>query len=212
MATAAQLARASGARLFRMSAVSGLITGVAQDGVVFAHLNPSSTVVQHLVEVQLKYRTVAGFTSAQEMALAASWVTAFGSPAANYTSGTDLSDPASNPAYVHLNQPLGSSVSFTDERTKSVLASGNVRIADTGALSHAGSPTIKSQPFAWDNFSELAAGASIHKGFFDFKWQPSNDAEGKLGENAGFVVRPPVAMGAGGTGRFHISYVWYEIP
>jgi len=210
MATPAQLARASGARIFRMSAVSGLITTVTSNGVVFAHRNPSASVVQHLVELVVKYRTVAGFTSAQEMALAASWATAFGATPANYTGGTDLSDPASNPAYVNLGVPLGSSYSYTDERTRSVLASGNVRIADTAALSHAGTPTINSQPFAWDNFSELAAAGTVNKGFFDFKWQPSNDAEGAMGENAGFVIRPPITMGAGGTGRFQVSYVWYE--
>lgn len=210
MSTAAQLARASGGRIFRLSAKSGLITGVTSDAVVFAHRNPSSSVVQELVEINLKYRTVAGFTAAQEMSLEGRWVTAFGSPAANYTGGTDLSNPASNPAFVNLNVPLGANYSYNDPRTKSVLASGNVRIADTGALSHGGSPTIKSQPFAWDNFSELASAATVHKGFFDWHWRPSNENEGKLAENAGFVVRAPIAMGSGGTGRFQIDYVWIE--
>lgn len=215
MATAAQLARASGGRIFRMSAVSGLITGIAQDGVVFAHRNPSSSVLQELVEINVKYRTVAGFTAAQEMALEGRWVTAFDTASpANFSGGTDLSDPASSPAYIHLNLPIQNNAtfttSFTDERTKSVLVSGNVRIATTAALTHGGTPVVKSQPFEWDNFSELAAAATVNKGFFDWRWRPSNQAEGKIGENAGFVLRTPVAMGAGGTGRFKIDYVWVE--
>lgn len=211
MATPAQLARAGGGRIFRMSAKSGLITTISADAVVFAHRNPSSSVLQELVEINLKYRTVSGFTAAQEMALEGRWATTFDAASpANYSGGTDLSDPASNPAYVNLNVPIGSTYSYTDERTKSVLASGNVRIATTSALTHAGTPVIKSQPFEWDNFSELAAGATVNKGFFDWRWRPSNQNEGKLGENAGFVIRPPITMGAGGTGRFKIDYVWIE--
>jgi hypothetical protein len=85
-----------------------------------------------------------------------------------------------------------------------------VRIATTAALTHAGTPVVKSQPFAWDNFSELAASATLNKGFFDWRWRPFNEAEGKISSNAGFVIRSPIAMGAGGTARFQIDYVWIE--
>jgi hypothetical protein len=211
MATAAQLARASGARLFRMSAVSGLVTGVSADGVILAHRNPSAEVNQTPIEIRVKARTVAGFTAAQELAVAGHWVTAFDAASpANYAGGTDLSNPASNPAYVNLSVPLDTNYSYTDERTKSVLVTGNVRIATTAALTHAGTPVIKSQPFAWDSFSELAAAATVNKGFADFVWRPSNGSEISLGSNAGFIIKLPVGLGAGGTVRYAVEYVWAE--
>ena len=211
MATAAQLARASGGRIFRMSAVSGLVAGVSADGVIFAHRNPSADVPQQLLELRVKGRTVSGFTTAQENAAAAHWVTAFDAASpANYSGGTDLSDPASNPAYINLSVPLDSNYSYTDQRTKSNLVSGNVRIAATSALTHGGTPVIKSQPFAWDNFAELAAGATVNKGFFDILWRPSNGAENMMGSNGGFIIKLPVALGAGGTVRYDVEYIWVE--
>ncbi len=213
MATQLEIARASGARIYRLHATSGLITGVSADGVIAAWRNPSADVPQHLLAIVCRARTVSGFTAAQQLALSAHWVTAFGSPAANYTGGTDLSDPAT-PAYNLLNQPLTASLDpYTAERTKSVLASGNVRIATTSALSHAGSPTIRTQPFARDSFSELATGASIHKGFCDaFFPVRDDDPPQMLGQNAGFIVKLPVALGAGGTVEFDLDVLWYERP
>src|SRR5690348_3260205 len=98
MSTPAQLVRSGGGKLFRLTATSGLITGVSANGVLFAWRNPSSEKTQHFIDVRARARTVSGFTGAQEVAIAAHWVSSFA--AANYSGGTDLSDPASNPAYV----------------------------------------------------------------------------------------------------------------
>lgn len=200
----------SGANIFRLAATSGLITGTSAGDVVFAWRNPSTTKMQRLLYLALKWRTVAGFTAAQEMALAVHVVTSFG--AANYTGGTDLSDPASSPAYLNTGLVLDSTYSYTTPKTKSVLLTGNVRIASTGALSQGAAPTVQSQPFAWDAFSELAAAATVHKGRADIVHAPRRDFGFELdfGSDAGFVAKLPIALAAGGTGRLSVEVVWAE--
>ncbi len=206
MTTSAPFARSSGGRLFRLAATSGLITGVSANGVIFAWRNPSTDKPQHLAYLKAKWRTVAGFTAAQEMALALHLVSSF--DGANYTGGTDLSDPASSPAYVRPDAGFGASL--TQNRIESVLVSGNVRIADTGALSHGGSPVIQSQPFLWESFAELAAAATVHKGHADLVYDPQVQGELVLATSGGFIIRPPIALGAGGTGRLSVEVGWYE--
>lgn len=211
MSTIAAREKIAGGRVFRLAGVSGLITGVAADGVLFAWRNPSADIVQHLVALTLKWRTVSGFTAAQEVAIAAHHVTAFDAASpANYAGGTDLSNPASNPAYVNLDEIINSAYSYTESNSKSVLATGNVRIATIAALTHAGTPVIASQPFGWDAFAELAAGASVQKGVCDVLYRPAHGGYQRFGSNAGFVVRAPIALGAGGTGRLGVEVAWFE--
>jgi hypothetical protein len=203
----------AGARIFRLAATSGLITGTSAGDVAFAFRNPSlaaSPVAMRLLFLALKWRTVAGFTSAQELALAAHIVTSFG--LANYTGGTDLSKPDTNPAYLNTGLVVDSTYSYTTPKTKSVLASGNVRIATTGALTQGAAPTVQSQPFAWEAFSELAAAATVQKGLADIIYAPDRDFDHKLdfGADAGFVVKLPIALGAGGTGRLSVEAIWAE--
>lgn len=206
MTTSAQLARSSGAKQFRLAATSGLITGLSANDVVFALRNPSSSAVLLVTDLRARWRTVAGFTAAQEMAVAAHLVSSFAT--ANYTGGTDLSDPSSNPAYSRRDAGFGASL--TDPSTKSSLASGNVRIATTGALSHAGAPVIQSHPFLWDGFAELAAAATVHKGRAELVYDPRDEGPLLLGSDAGFIIRAPIALGAGGTGRLSVEVCWAE--
>jgi hypothetical protein len=203
----ARVTRSSGGKIYRLAAVSGLITGVSADGVLFAFRNPAASgKALHFVDLRAKVRTVAGFTAAQEFAAAAHWVSSFDD--ASYTGGTDLSDPASNPAYVLEDQVLDASTSYTTPRSKSVLVAGNVRIADTGALSHGGSPVIRSQPFAWDAYAELAAAATVHKGRAELVYAPAGSQP--VGEDAGFIIKAPIALGAGGTARLFVEVRWFE--
>jgi len=204
--TTADSIRSSGGRLFRLAATSGLITGVSADAVLFAWRNPSADKLQFLQSLRVRWRTVAGFTAAQEMAVAAHLVSSFA--AANYTGGTDLSNPASSPAFVRRDAAFGASL--TENRSESVLATGNVRIADTGALSHAGSPVIAAHALLRDSFAELAAAATVPKGKLDLDFDPRDEGEQQLGHDGGFIVRAPVAMGAGGTGRLSVEVCWYE--
>src|SRR6185436_19065476 len=87
---------------FNLSARSGLVAGaVSADGVLFAWRNPptkidttTNQVAQRIKMLVVKARTVTGFPTAQEIALSAHFVSVFGSPVADYTGGTDLSDQA----------------------------------------------------------------------------------------------------------------------
>lgn len=204
MTTPAQIARSGGAKLFRLAATSGLITGLSANDVMFAWRNPE--LFQWAPSIRVKWRTVAGFTAAQEMAISMHLVSSFA--ATNYASGTDLSNPASNPAYIRNDEGFGASLTKASEKTR--LVSGNVRISDTGALTHAGSPVIQSQPFLWDAFAELAAAATVHKGRAELVYEPKNKQELVLGADGGFIIRAPIAMGAGGTGRLSVEVSWYE--
>lgn len=206
----AEREQVGGANVFRLSAVSGLVTGVSANGVVFALRNPSSEKALRLLYLAIKARTVAGFTGAQELAVAAHLVTSF--DAANYSGGTDLTNPASAPGYVNVNLPIRSDYSYTTPRTKSVLTTGCGRIADTGALTHGGSPVIQAQPFAWNAFSELATGAAVPKGGCDLIYACDRDGDQQLdfGSDAGFIVKVPIALGAGGTVRFHVDALFAE--
>ena len=200
----------AGSNIYRLCAVSGPIAGVAANGVVFAFRNPSTEKAIRLLYLAVKARAVLGFTAAQEVAVAAHLVTSFA--AANYTSGTDLSNPASNPAYVNADLVLDATYSYTTPRTKSVLLTGNVRISDTGALAHAGAPVIAAPPLGWDCYGELAAAATVDKGRSDIVYAPDRDVDHHLtfGSDAGFIVRLPVALGAGGTLRVAVEAVWGE--
>lgn len=202
-----QTIQSSGGKIYRLAAVSGLITGVSADGVLFAFRNPTSSGKPlHLLDVRARARTIAGFTAAQELALGAHFVSSF--VAANYSGGTDLSNPASNPAYVLEGASLDAATSYTVTRSESVLATGNVRIAGTDALTHAGSPVIRSQPFAYDAYADLAAAATVQKGRLDLGYAP--ELSQPLGEDAGFIVKAPIALGAGGTVRLFVEVRWFE--
>jgi hypothetical protein len=206
MATNSQLIRSSGGRLFRLHAVSGLITGLSANDVMFAFRNPDTTLPLCLQSLKARWRTVAGFTAAQEVAIAAHLVSSFA--ATNYASGTDLSHPTSNPAYVR--RDVGFGATLTEPRSKSRLVTGNVRISDTGALTHAGSPVIQAHPFLWDNAAELAAAATVAKGRAEIAFDPSDQDELEVGADGGFVIRAPIALGAGGTGRLSVEVCWFE--
>lgn len=196
--------------VFHLAAKSGLIAAAtAADSVLFAWRNPSTTAVQRLHRLEVIARTVTGFSAAFENALEVRDVSDF--DGANYSGGTDLSHPstAANKAYRKISSDV-----LIKPPAETVLESGNVRIATTGALSHAGSPVIASHPFAWGAFSELATGATVHKGGHGFVWEaPEIEHEHVprvLLPDAGFVIRNPVALAAAGDVRFFVSVLWSE--
>jgi hypothetical protein len=195
---------------FHLAAKSGLIVAAtAADSVLFAWRNPSTTVVQRLHRLEVRARTVTGFSAAFENALEARDVSSFA--AANYTGGTDLSHPttAANKAYSRISvDPM------LKPKAETILATGNVRIATTAALAHAGAPVIASHPFLYDSFGELITADTVHKGFYDMVWDaPFVNGEfvpRAYGSDAGFVLRNPVQLGAAGTVRFWVSVIWSE--
>lgn len=197
---------------FHLAAKSGLIAATtAADSVLFAWHNASPTVTQFLHRIEVKARVITGYTAEFENALELRGVTLFGTPEADYTGGTDLSHPttAANKAYRRIS--VDKSLKPAQE---SSLASGNVRIATTGGLSHAGTPTINSHPFAYEAVGELVAGAAVAKGFYDLVWEPPV-VRGEVVPRAvnptnGFVLRNPVTLAATGTLRIWVSVLWSE--
>lgn len=196
--------------VFHLAAKSGLIAAATgADSVLFAWRNPSATAHQKLHRLEVWVQTVTGFSAAFENALEARDVSSFAG--ANYTGGTDLSHPttAANKAYSRISVDA-----LLKPKAETVLESGNVRIATTGALSHAGSPVISSHPFALGSIGELITGDTIPKGRYGFVWEQPvvNDVRVPrvLLPDAGFVLRNPIATAAGGTLRFFVSVLWSE--
>lgn len=196
-----------GAPEFHVSGLSGIVAAsLAADSVLFHFRNPHTNAAGvRLKRLVAKWRTVAGYTASQEVSLGAYEVSAFGGTPADYTGGTSLGA---------VSRIYGPDTSSKPARVTS-LAAGNISIATTAGLSHAGSPTIASQPFAYDGANELAAAATVAKGGFDLVWQPSSEGSDHrkglvLIPGRGFVIRNPIALGAGGTGRLFVECIWEE--
>lgn len=198
---------------FHVSGLSGVVAAsLAADSVLFAFRNPPTRAdggdnfaAIRLKRLVAKWRTIAGYTASQEVSLGAFQVSAFGATPADFTGGTDL----------------GTSVRIFGPDTApkpiqaTLIQSGNIRIASTAGLSHAGTPTVAAQPFAYDGANELAAAATVAKGGFDLVFQPSDEGVDRskglvLIPTTGFVIRNPVALGAGGTGRLFVEAYWEE--
>ncbi len=193
---------------FNVSGLSGIVAAsLAADSVLFHFRNPATNVAAcRLKRVVAKWRTIAGYTAAQEVSLAAYYVSAFGVTPADYTGGTSLGA---------LIRTLGPDTASKPKRT-TILVAGNVSIATTAGLAHAGTPTVASQPFAYDGANELAAAATVAKGAFDVVWQPSDEGiDNRKGlvlvPGTGFIIRNPIALGAGGTGRLFVECFWEEL-
>lgn len=196
--------------VLHLAAKSGLIAAAtAADSVLFAWRNPSLTAVQFLHRLEVRVQTVTGFSAAFENVIEARDVSSFAE--ANYSGGTDLSHPttAANKAYRRISvDPL------LKPKAESILESGNVRIATTTGLTHAGSPVIASHPFAYGSVGELVTGATIPLGQLLLLWEQPvvNDVRvpRALLPDAGFVLRNPNATAAGGTLRLFVSAVFSE--
>lgn len=196
--------------VFHLAAKSGLIAAAtAANSVLLAWRNASATAVQYLHRLEVRAQTVTGFSAAFENAIEALDVSSFAG--ANYSGGTDLSHPTTeaNKAYRRISVDA-----LSRPKAESVLESGNIRIATTAALTHAGSPVIATHPFAYDSIGELVTGATIPLGRLLLLWEQPviNDVRvpRALLPDAGFVIRNPVATAAGGTLRLFVSAVFSE--
>lgn len=193
---------------FHVSGLSGIVAAsLAADSVLFHFRNPdTNTPACRLKRVVAKWRTILGYTAAQEVSMAAYYVSAFGTPTADYTGGTSLGATI---------RTIGPDTGTKPRRT-TMLVAGNVSIATTAGLAHAGTPTVASQPFAYDGANELAAAATVAKGGFDVTWEPSGEGiDNRKGlvllPGTGFIIRNPIALGAGGTGRLFVEAYWEEL-
>lgn len=179
----------------RLSMTSGLLTVIAAGTATAGHLAAlrwiSASKVMLIHNIETKWRTIAGFTAAQEMALDVIGASGY---SASHTAGT--------PAV--LTSPTGKKRS--DFTTLVMGTDLDARIGTTAALT-AGTHTLGTQQLQQDQFAELAAGATVPKGRLDMAWE-ANENEGgaiQLLTNEGLVWRNLILMGAGGTGRLTVS-------
>jgi len=183
---------------FRMAAISGLLTtiaaGSATAGHVFAARWGHASKLAMIHYFAMRWRTIAGFTAAQEMALDAFRLTGY---TASHSSGTPITLTSPN-LKKRISDPA---TQFTD-----------LRIGAAAALT-AGTHTLDTEPFLSDAFAELAAAATVHKGRFDAIFDGTNTQDHPLvlAQNEGIIVRNKILMGAGGTGRLIVEMVWSEL-
>jgi len=187
---------ANGLGYYRLSAISGLITTVAAAtataGHLFAFRNTSATLIIPTF-LSVKWRTITGFTAAQEVGFDVVIARGY---TASHTGGTAIST-ASNGLKKRTNDPT------------SVL--GDARIATTGALT-AGTHTLDAQPMLQEAFADLAAAATVPKARADSVWDMTNGQDSLLvlAQNEGLVIRNSILMGTAGTARLIVDMSWIE--
>ncbi len=182
--------RLDGVAFYSLSLTSGLITGVSAAGQIYAArflpVGAGAEFLFHLTHFRMQWQTTSGFTAAQEMALAAYKIT-------GYTVQHGGSAQV----------PLALAPTYPTSQLTAI-------IATTSALS--GGTFVLDRQLCRSSFAELAAGASISKGFIDEQLPMIDDPHpvAVLGSQDGILVRNEVAMAAGGVGRLTVDIRGYE--
>lgn len=184
---------------YGIAAVSGIFSGVAAGTASAGHLfalrfpTPQNTqAVFVLQRLRARWRTIAGFTAAQQIAMDLSIVRSY---TAAHTGGGGTQTPS----------PKRSAF------PASLIQAANLQIANTGALTN-GTETFDASPLKWDSFSELAAAATVFKGAMEI-YLSTEDLDRYpvvLVPGEGLVLRNLVAMGAGGTAQLGVEVDWLE--
>lgn len=205
---------------FHLGAASGTIAAsLAANSVLFAFRNSHATKHLFISQILVKWRTTLGYTDEQEIAIAVLPVTSFAST--NYTGGTDLSNYTGGSPVLATNAIKPRSKDRNNQRLvlRSCLETGNIRIASTAGLSHAGSPTIATHPWMYESLYEEDAANNPALGAMDLGWEATGEGGGAMVDyegcwpippDNGFVVTNPTALGAGGTGRLIVEIDWLE--
>lgn len=180
---------------------SGLITGVASGSATAGHLwacrftTPTNTVTDPrryavIQRLRIRFFTIAGYTSAQEVLLALFKLTAY---TAAHTGGVALTPVKKSESYA---TPLMT-----------------MQLANTTALT-AGTQTISTDSIRAGAFSELAAAATVPKGVVDIYLSTEDLIRDPiiLSNNEGLLLRNELLMGAGGTARLAVEIDWRETP
>ena len=183
--------RLSGAEWFQLPSLSGVLSSVAAGGASAGHLyalrylDPLSTGRKfHLTQLVMQWQTRTPPTTEQEIGFSAFKLTGY---SAAHAGGVAIAA-----------QPLSS------EYDTDMSANLTARRGDTGALT-AGTHTIAAEPFLHCAFQELAATATLQRGFAEAQddcFDPHPLVV--LGHQEGILVRNDVAMGASLSGRLFV--------
>lgn len=207
---------------YSLSAFSGVIAAtLAANAVIAAWRNPptladgSVNVKHQKIRLINAYMAILPTATAQEIGVQARLISLFGSGPADFTGGTDLSNPAA-PAYRLIGpDPGGRDRNPAATGPAVVLQSGNVRIATTVALTEpAGTSTKEAFPFKFNGANTSATPGDFTSA--SFAWLPSFEAidMGKglvLPPGTGFCIQNgPVAFGAATTARLWLEVLWSE--
>lgn len=188
---------------YRLAASTGLLTVVAAAtataGHIFAFRWSNASKLCLITNIRARWITVAGFTAGQEVGLDIIQARVYGS---SHSGGTALT--LTGDSFKKRSSVVGG------HGTTNV---GDIRISTTGALTAVGSPALDGNAIAAGGFSELAAAATVPKGFFEVQWGINDHAHHPivLGQNQGFIVRNSILMGAGGTARVTVEVDWLEV-
>jgi hypothetical protein len=203
-------------KTFHMGAVSGLVATLAADNPVFAWRKPTGTLCDQYIErIRIKCMVTTPPGTAQAFALQVHKLTAM---TANFSGGTDLSDPAGANNAIQVTTLDRLRVREADQIKASILAAANVEIASTGTLTSAGAPVIKAQPFmVVGGFANTTAiGGSTE---FEGEWTPAlsrvmsqTPVDGcfPLLDDEGFIIRAPFAIATALVVRFAVEVDWFE--
>lgn len=203
---------------FRVCATSGLITAVAAGTATAGHLfamrwnppqNPSLTRNLKWCAIQrirAHWRTVAGFTAAQEVGLDLSVLRGY--------SGSHSGGTALTPFTTTNQQKRAGTAPSAGINAGGMFPSqmADMRIAGTGALT-AGTHVFDPFPISQDGYAELAAAATVPKGRFDVEFLNADQPAFPLvlAPNEGLCIRNTVLMGAGGAVRLTVEVDWFEL-
>lgn len=168
-------------------AVSGLVTGVAADGDLFA-LRKVSAKPFAVTQVRIRWVTTTAFGSAQGLAFRVNKVYGF-------TAVHDTNATAIQAHYKYQEDVTGTS---TGDRI--ALTDISAVVATTAAMTGS---TYTAEDADEPDFFAVGAGSTL-PGVYD-DWTPSDKFPLVLTQNTGLVVNNHIAMGASGVGNLFVA-------
>jgi len=190
---------------WRLSAVTGLTTGLGANAPIFAaRFAPTTFVRACITDLRIKAQIITPFTSAQEISASIFIARSF---TASDTGGTAVT-PAGLSGMVSSVSDSAYTTAFTD-----------IRVATTAAIT-AGTRTLDANPILYLPGAQILAATSAGQGYFETDMTNGGDqrfginlqgqTNGVAANAEGIVVTLPIAQGAAGTVRYSIEVEWVE--